>query len=204
MAGFGSSLALAIWLTSGLFDNIERISPEMAIERAKQCGLGPATVRYEDELQSDILTVANATGASDRKLACLDKATGWGIFVELPSDVQRRFDAIKEARASAMMLGEAREWLLARGLLSKVPIYVPGRTDEAAFTGEVEQLCGPRAKGAFQSKYGFHALSPDWMTSLGMPLKPEDQEAFGCLTNVMAVAGFKVGFIGNEAHHTSK
>jgi len=195
------SFALAIWLApaSGPFDNLERISPQIAVERATQCGLGPATVRYEDELQSDILTVANVASASDSQLACLDKAAGWGIFVELSPDLQPRFDAIRGARASAMMFEEAREWLSARGLLAQVPKYVPGTTDEAAFTRDVEQLCGPQAKGAFQSQYGFHAMSPEWAQKMGMPPKSEYFDVFACLTNVMTVAGFKVMFIGNEA-----
>jgi hypothetical protein len=201
----GALVALTLWFTSasGPFDNIERITPEVAAERVARCGLGPVTIRYEDELQSHILTVANAASATESQLACLDKATGW-YDVELPTTVQPRFDAIREARASAIMAEEARKWLSARGLLARVPKYVRGTTNEAAFTREVETLCGPRAKGAFQSQHGFHALSPDWAKGMGLPPSPEVQEAFACLLNVTTVAGFEVGFIGNEAYDTRK
>ncbi len=207
MTSSGSALiAVVLWSTSasGPFDNIERITPEVAAERAAKCGLGSVTIRYEDELQSHILMVANAAPANESQLACVDKAVGWGVFVELPSNVQPQFDAIREARASAIMLEEARKWLSARGLLERVPKYVQGTTDEAGFTGEVERLCGPRAQGAFQSQYGFHALSPDWVQKMQLPPKPEDEEVFSCLSNVTTVAGFKLGFIGNEAHVTAK
>lgn len=203
MAGFGNAfIALLAGATSvsGPSERMERITPEMAVERAAKCGLGPATIRYEDELQSDILSIPNAASATESQLSCLDSATGFGIFVELPASLQPRFDTLREARASAMMRVEAREWLAKRGLLDRVPKYVPGMTDDAAFTQAVEQLCGPGTNGAFQSQYGSHALSPEWIKGLGLPPKDEDMEAMSCLLNVTTVAGYRVGFIGNEAY----
>ena len=168
-----SFIILAAWASTagGPFEGMERITPQMAVERAAKCGLGPVTVRYEGELQSDILSVPRAASVTEVQLSCLDNATGFGIFVELPPSVQPRFDAIREARASVMMRAEAREWLAERGLLERVPKYVAGTNDEAAFTREVEHLCGPQTKGAFQSKYGPHALNPEWIRKLGLPRK---------------------------------
>ena len=99
-----------------------------------------------------------------------------------------------------MMKVEAREWLSKRGLLERVPKCIAGTTDDVVFTREVEQLCGHQTKGAFQSQYGQHALSPEWIRSLGLPPKDEDMEAMSCLLNVTAVAGYEVGIIGNEAY----
>lgn len=195
-------LVFATWASSvgGPFESMERITPQMAAERAAKCGLGPVTIRYEDELQSNILSASNAASATESQLHCLDNATGFGIFVELPSGVQPRFDAIRMGRASEMMKTEAREWLSKRGLLDRIPKYVAGTTDDAAFTREVEQLCGPQTKGAFQSQYGPHALNPEWIKNRGLPPNGEDTEAMTCLLFVTNVAGFKVGFIGNEAY----
>jgi hypothetical protein len=203
MADFGSAfLAFAALGSSmhGPLGNMERITPEVAVERAARCGLGPVTIRYEDELQSEILSAPNAASATETQLRCLDDATGFGIFVELPRSAQLRFDAIREARASEMMKVEAREWLSKRGLLERVPRYVAGTTDDIAFTREVEQLCGPQTKGAFQSQYGPHALSPEWVRKLGLPPKDQDMEVMSCLLNVTTVAGYELGFIGNEAY----
>lgn len=198
----GAFIALALWSasTNGHFDQMERITAEEAVKRAKKCGLGGVTIRYGPEWQLEILTVTDAAEASDSQLDCLDKATGWSIFVELPADIQHRFDAIREARVSAIMLVEDRKWLGERGMLGRVPEYMPGVTDAGAFTREVEKLCGPRADGAFQSEYGFHALSPSWLDKVGMPLKPENEEVFMCLLKVTRVAGFEVGFIGNAVY----
>ena len=172
----------------------------MAVERAAKCGLGPVTVRYEDELHSDILSVPHAASVTDAQLSCLDNATGFGIFVQLPSSVQPRFDAIREERATVKMRAEASEWLAKRGLLKRVPKYVAGTTNETAFTREVEKLCGPQAKGAFQSQYGPHALSPEWIEKIGLPPKDEAIDAMSCLLHVTTVARYQVGFIGNEAY----
>ena len=85
-----------------------------------------------------------------------------------------------------------------------MPEFVPGLTEEASFTQDVEKLCGPRAQGAFQSQYGYHALSPDWVKNREMPPEPEDMEAMSCLLSTTTVAGFKVGLIGNEAFATTE
>ena len=201
----GDLLALTLMsVSTGPFDTMERITPMEAVKRAEDCNLGRVTIRYEDELQSDIVTVTGAKAPSEEQLACLDKATGFGIFVELPPSIQPRFDAIREARASAMVKEGAREWLSAKGLLSRVPKYVPGTTDDAKFTRDVEKVCGPRAEGAFQSKYGPHVLNPQWSSKLAMPPKQEDEEFFACLFNIMSYVGFSVGFIGNEAYEAPK
>jgi hypothetical protein len=129
---------------------------------------------------------------------------GFFYTLDLPPNVQPRFDAILGAAADVLARAEAREWLSARGLLNRVPKYQAGVTDDGAFTRQVEALCGSQAKGAFQSKYGFHALSPDWARQLGLPPKREGTETFSCLVNVTAYAGFTFGFIGNEALKPAK
>lgn len=196
----GLSAFVAASALVGPFEDIERITPEVAAERAAQCGVGTVTFRYEEELQSDILTISGATAATDEQLACVDKAAGWGIFVELSPDLQRRFDAIREARASALAVADARSWLSARGLLDRVPKYVEGSTDDAVFVQQVEQLCGPKAKGAFKFQYGRYVLNPEWADKMGMPPKSEDSDALTCLSHVTTIAGFKFWIIGNEAY----
>jgi len=176
----------------------ERVRPEVAAKRISDCGLGPVTIRFDELLQSEILTAASASAVTDEQLACADKAASH-YDLELPPGVQARYDAIRAKRLSAHFLAEARAWLSARGLLERVPHYQAGVTDDADFTRAVEDLCGPRAKGVFQSQYGFHAISPDWMKrSLG-PLDEEGSEVLACIMNVTRVAGYEVHLIGNMA-----
>jgi hypothetical protein len=197
-AAIGSaSAALALWALPAGAQVLEMATPEVAAERMAKCGLGPVAISYDPVLESHVLTPAKADAASDDQLACIDKAAGHHD-VALPPAVQARFDAMQEARWAAVFRSEARAWLSARGMLERVPEYVPGTTDDTAFARKVEVLCGPRAQGALQSEHGPHVLSPDWIRK-GVPPTPEDTEAFGCVLNVIAVAGFKVAFVGNEA-----
>jgi hypothetical protein len=176
----------------------ERIAPETAAARAAACGLGQPTLRYDPELQSHILTVDAPESVSDAQLACVDRATSY-YDTELPPTVQPRFDAIRNARFLATFRAEARAWLTERNLLGHVPPYVEGVTDTRAFASQVELMCGPSAKGALQSSYGPSIISPDWAKGMGTPPDPDHLEAFSCIINVTAVAGFRLGFIGNEA-----
>lgn len=189
-------LILLVAPTSASSDVFERITAQEAVKRISQCGFGPVTTRYEADLQEDVLTANGAKSATDKQLACADKAASF-YTLELPPTVQRRYDAIREARLSGVFQARAREWLSARGLLNRVPKYQEGITDDAAFTRQVEGLCGPRAKGAFDSKFGFHALSPEWIRRELDP-SDRDEEPFFCLMNVTTAAGYKFGFIGSE------
>jgi hypothetical protein len=206
MIGVAADLvALALLSASaGPFDRMERITSQEAVKRAENCHIGAVKIRYDDEQQSDILTVTDAKEANEQQLVCLDEATGFGIFVELPPTLQGRFDAIREARASALAKEDASEWLSARGLLDRVPKYVAGTTDDLQFTRDVEKACGSRAEGAFQSKYGPHVLNPDWFSKFPMPPKSEDEEVLGCVFQTITLAGFRMAFIGNEAFQAPK
>lgn len=169
---------------------------QQAANRVSQCGLGPVTTRYDAELDEGVLVTTTARSVTDEQLACADKAASY-YTLQLSPSIQPRYDAIREARFSREVQAQAREWLSVHNLLNKAPAYREGITDDAAFTRQLENLCGPRAKGAFQSKFGFHALSPAWVKR-EMHQPDFGGDVFACLLNVTTVAGFKVGFIGNE------
>ena len=188
---------LAVAAPSSALPTVGRITPQEAAKRVSQCGLGSVTTHYEPDIQEDVLVASGAQFATDDQLACAYKVVGFYYTLELPPNVQPRFDQMLETKAEVRMKAEARDWLAARGLLDRVPTYQKGVSDDAAFTRQVEALCGPRAKGAFQSKYGFHALSPAWTKRELIPSDPSGG-ALTCLINVMAAAGFEFGFIGNE------
>jgi hypothetical protein len=190
---------LGFLATASALPTVERIKPQEAAKRVSQCGLGPVTTRYDPDLQEDILIASSAQSATDDQLACAHKVVGSHYTLELPPNVQRRFDAIRGAAAHVRARAQAHEWLSARGLLNRVPKYQAGVTEDGAFTRQIEALCGPQAKGAFQSKYGFHALSPDWARQLGIPPKSKSMETLSCLISATALAGFTFGLIGNEA-----
>lgn len=193
---FASLLLLLAGPVSTRYGVIERITAQEAAKRVEQCGFGPVTTRYDALLDEDVLIASVAKAPTDEQLACADKAVSF-YRLQLPANVQPRYDAMREARLNRAFQEQARAWLASRGLLNQVPNYQKGVTDDAAFTRQIETLCGPRAKGAFQSKFGFHALSPDWVKR---ELDPSERagDVLTCLMNVTAAAGFEFGFIGNE------
>jgi hypothetical protein len=190
---------LALAAPASAFPVVERITAPEAARRVAQCGLGPVTTHYDRDLEEEVLVATRALSATDEQLECAYKVTGFYYTLELSPNVQRRFDAMLKAKAEVTMKAEARRWLSARGLLNRVPTYQRGVTNDAAFTRQVEALCGRQAKGAFQSEYGFHALSPHWVSQHGFPAKRDQTDTMSCLISVMAVAGYEIGLIGNAA-----
>jgi hypothetical protein len=205
-----STISLSALVASGCnlaerrAESVEQVTAQVVAKRVSDCGVGPVTIRFDELEQSEILTAASASGATDEQLSCADKAASH-YTLELPAGPQARYDAIRNERYSTKFLTEARTWLSDRGLLERVPPYEAGITDDAAFTRDIENLCGPRAKGAFQSEYGFHAISPNWVKrSLTLPPDKEGTDALACIMNMARVSGYEFGFIGNEAFATER
>ena len=173
----------------------ELVSPETAAQQIKGCGAGAVDIRYEDFLQSYVLTVRDA---SEAELQCIERAASYHD-VELPPALQKGFDEIRAAKYSAAYREEVTAWLSKRGLLDKVSKLREAETDDAAFSEELEAICGPAAKGALKSEYGQRTLSPEWLRKIPLPPRAEDDEAIACLVASASVGGFDIGFIGNEA-----
>jgi hypothetical protein len=190
-------LLLALAAPATTVPAFEYITAQEAVRRVSECGLGPVTTHYDPDLEENVLVASSAQSATDGQLACAYKVVGFYYTLELPPNVQPRFEALREAGAEALLKAHAHDWLSARGLLNRVPKYQQGVADDGTFTRQVETLCGPRAKGAFQSKYGFHAVNPDWaIRELGR--RDLGDDVLSCLMNVSTEAGFDVTFIGNE------
>ena len=183
---------------------IERIEPQEAAKRVSRCGLGTVTTHYDSDLQEDILVASPAEPVSDEQLECAFKVTGFNYTLELPPRLQPRFDTMLEARATVLAKADAQKWLASHGLLGRVPQYTRGVTNDVVFARQIEVMCGPAAKGAFDSRFGVHVLSPDWARSRGLPSSKKAGEALSCLTNVLMFSGFEFGAIGNEASPPGK
>ena len=172
----------------------DRMTPQIAAARVARCGVGPVAIRPEPDLQEDVLVATGSPSVSDEQLACIDKAASF-YDVELAPAVQLRFDAIREARATAIVNEQARRWLAVHKLLDRLPRYERGVTSDAIFSRQVEALC--HARGALQSSYGHHTLSPDWTRRQFKDGRPNDGP-FACLINVTVATGYEIGFVGNE------
>ena len=179
----------------GTSGQAEFISPEDAARQITECGTGAVDIRYDDLLQSHILTVHDA---AEGQLQCIERAAGY-YDVELPPEFQKRFSEIRTAKYSAVYREQAVALLSKRGLLNKVSQYRAGETSDATFARELEAICGPAAEGALQSRYGPRTISPEWVKKMPLPFRPQDAEAMSCLMAAASVAGWDLGIIGNEA-----
>lgn len=195
------AVLMSVMVTSALANDQSQTGlspiPEYVAKRIEACGVGPATVRFDDLQQDEVLTIENSEAASDAQLQCVDEVTG-KFHVALPPGVQKRFDEIRASRWSVFMLAEARKWVEQNGLTDRVPPYNRGVSDDAAFAHQLEELCGPAARGALQSSDGPHAVSREWIAGLDRLSTRKRAKTFLCLLTVARVAGFELGFTGNE------
>ena len=175
-------------------------SPEIASRNIVQCGAEVVEVRYDDLDKLDGFSPSPTLvvqGATEEQLPCINTAIGF-YDVELPPELQKGFDAIRLAQYMTAFRKRAAATLSAQGLLDKVPKFRAGETDEAAFSQQLEAICGPAAQGALQSSYGPHAINPEWFSRRPLPPSLED-DAASCLIAAAAIADFELGFVGNEA-----
>jgi hypothetical protein len=182
-------------------ENLAFTSPELASRNIVQCGAEAVEIRYDDLDNSDGFSpspILVVHGATDEQLPCIDRAAGF-YDVALPPELQKGFDAIRLAQYMKAYRERAAASLSARGLLGQVPKFRAGETDDIAFARQLEAICGPAAAGALQSSHGPHVVSPEWLSRIPLPPKPEDDEAISCLMAAAFTAGFELGLIGNEA-----
>ncbi|MDG2535700.1 hypothetical protein P6144_18710 [Sphingomonas sp. HITSZ_GF] len=171
------------------------LSLRTAAERVSRCGLGRARVRYDKDLQFEVLVLSGRSQASDAQLACVDLASGY-FHVELHLALRARFYAISIARLTEAMKPQAREWFAARGLLDQVPHYQRGADSDLAFARSLERLCGPEAAGALDTAEDGHSYSREWLARQD---SGQANDASTCLFNAALLSGFPLGMLGNEA-----
>jgi hypothetical protein len=177
-------------------------SPEIASRNIVQCGAEAVEVRYDDDFdelegftKSPTLVVR---GATENQLPCINRAVGF-YDVELPPELQKGFDAIRLAQYMTAFRERAAASPSTQGLPDKVSKFRAGETDAVEFARQLESICGPAARGALQSSYGPHVISPEWLSRIALPPRPEDDGAISCLMAAAFAADFELGFIGNEA-----
>ncbi|HEX9954084.1 MAG TPA: hypothetical protein VGB48_02580 [Allosphingosinicella sp.] len=175
----------------------EPITAKAAVERLAACGLPGASIRYDEDLQQEVLAVTVSARVSDEKLACADQAVSF-YELELPTDLQQRYQKLRDDRLTAFDEQRAERWLAERGLLHKLPLKAPARSADAALVRAIERVCGRRAKGALRAESGFLTLNMRWLERRFEP-GFRNEETMTCLLHAATVTGASIGFFGNEA-----
>ncbi|HEY7809728.1 MAG TPA: hypothetical protein VIA98_05055 [Allosphingosinicella sp.] len=190
------ALQILAFLADPAEQMFERITPQAAVEQLAACGLPGASIRYDEELQQEVLTLTVAAPVSDETLACADKAVSF-YALELPADLQPRYEKLRDPRTAALSQQQAERWLAKRGLLSKLPSRAEVRRVDAALALRLEGVCGPQAKGALRAAYGLVTLNMDWLER-SMEPNMREAEVMTCLLHAIRVTGVQLAFFGNE------
>lgn len=170
------------------------------IQQLARCGLKAEKlhVRFDDLLQSDVVTVKTGSGADPEMFICIRRAV-WGntdiAFEDTQLDAEyRKFD---QAVGTAEVKAQARAWLSSKGLLDKLPTFKVLEQSSSVIE-KIEAFCSiPRGTALDEVLPGLISLKRGF---LSLPPKPQ----LSCLLNVLMVVdlekqGLRFGFIGNEA-----
>jgi hypothetical protein len=178
------------------------VAPHIAAQQLAGCGFSAVRPVFNETLQEEVLEVRDVVVATDEQLTCAAKVSLSTVYyLAVPDALRKRYDAIYWRLAKERDVASARQWLAERGMLARLPQYKEG--EDEAFAKQLEEFCGGRAKGALQSEFGPHAISPEWVIR---ELTPPDlgDDTLQCLTSSASAAGFKLGIIGNEAYAAPK
>ena len=156
------------------------------------------SLRYEALLQSDVLSIAASSGATDKMFECIRSATWARAMVEFEEpEIGARYQAYDNAEAGALMKAMTQEKFRKAGKLDRLTDYSAG-LPLSEYLNALETFCGLKPGSAFE------VMGPDSFTYkrdfLTIPVKPGAE----CLTDAVMASnleehGMRLGFIGNEA-----
>jgi hypothetical protein len=177
---------------------------EETTEAIAACGIPIANIRidYDDELQSDVVTITDPGGVDEEKFHCLRKAIHPFYFVEIEAADQRAaFQSFSNAEDRQQAKVVAVEWLTARGLLDPVPRYDPAHGIQH-FARALEAACSlPPESTLTAFDESILTFRADYLER-GATMSTGDE--FTCISHMLAASnadehGVLLGFIGNAA-----
>lgn len=174
---------------------LELVKPEIAAAQVAACGMKDVRSKFEDTLQEDVIQVGDMS-ASEEQLRCVARASlDSRYYVLFPLPVEQDYQILYQRLSDEKDKVDARAWLEKRGLLSRLPVYAPEHSDEAAFVHALEAMCGPNATGTIKIMHGMGTFEEKAVSSGKL-----NQETFWCLINGAVASGYPFGFIGNEQY----
>jgi len=174
--------------------SLGRVVPGIAAQQVGRCGFASVALSYDGLLGQYIVKVPGIQDAPDDQLRCAAKVSlDTDYYVDFRAPLNRRYEQVYWPVAEGEGRASARDWLTKHGLLSKLPAYVPGKTDDLKYAHQLEQLCGPQAKGAFAIEQG--ALT----VKTGTAAHPRvDVGTLNCLMNAQWASGLPTTLATSE------
>ena len=179
-------------------------SYEQTIEAIAKCDIPRrhVSIKYEDYLQSDEVTISDLGALNDEKLRCLRAAVHPFYILTIGDQVQQTaFYDFARREDRPRELAEAREWVRSKGRLANLPSYDSTQKLEI-FAVALESACGLKQGNALMENGPSSLIvRPDFL--IGRSFE-KSAVAVECLTKMFAASdatehGIRLGFIGNEA-----
>lgn len=154
-----TEIAYALIIAAGL--SAQAPAPEMrmpaptheqTIRSIAACGVPAASIRitYEDDIQSDFVSIGDLGGTDEARMICVRKAIHPAYLVTILNPDQRSHYFEVAAREERIRYkAEVTGQLKALGMLDRVPRYDPRRGLQA-FAHGLEAACGIRAGSALE------------------------------------------------------
>jgi hypothetical protein len=171
-----------------------RVWPGLAAQEVGRCGFPSVALSYDQALDQYVVVVPGISQAPDAQLRCAAQVSlNTDYYVDFRVPLNRRYEQVYWPMAEGEGRADARDWLASRGLLSKLPAYVKGKTDDLAYARQLEGLCGPRAKGAFAIEQGALTLRT------GPQSHPRiDTRTADCLMNAQWASGLPTAVAASQ------
>ena len=181
---------------------IELVKPEVAVARVAACGFKNVQSVADETLQEEVVKVMDASAASPEQLRCVALASlDTHYYVTFPPHLEQTYQTLYWELSEDRGRVNARTWLEARGLLSRLPTY-DRRSDETTFVAALEAMCGPKAAGTLEPVGGGATFKKGALPTFergGYSKGRLDDETLLCLHNAAAASGYSLGFISNAA-----
>ena len=180
----------------------EPFASDVAAHDLRACGFSSVQVVPYDFDEVQIIRISEETEVTDSQLACVAQVDVSTLqLIELPQALRERYFPIYRRLQMERDAQSSRAWLAERGLLDQAPVFTEGQ--DLAFAKQLEEFCGPNAKGALNSEYGPHAISPIWSIEAlnSNEREPALGETLQCLLRTAAAAKFELYLLGNDKDH---
>ena len=178
---------------------------QQTIESIAQCGIPRVGIKiaYQDDLQSDEVTIDDLGAVSDEKLRCLKNAVHPFYILTLTNGAQQvAFYEFSRREDRPKRKAEAREWARSKGLLNRVPSFDRERGLKA-FAAATEETCGIK-QGSALMLAGESALTfqPNFLWGTNFKKSAEELQ---CLSQIFEASdayehgiSFNIVFIHNQ------
>lgn len=168
--------------------------PELVVEAMDRIGVRLAGRRSDVHARADFCLDERLGHGFDlttlQEMAKIVPTKGGSVLWE--QAMRETAQGCYDESVSQILVGftSAISWLAAKGLLQRLPRHDPGKGIPPSLTGDLETLCGRRARGALEVRNGSVGIGAQWAEREARRRRNTDDTRF-CLLVAAKVSGFE-------------